>query len=102
MTNKIDSLGTVIISLGSAGKAAAGQSASTAVASAAPAAPADKLSLTGTAVRMQQLAETVSNGPQVDTKRVATLKSAVASGNYKVDARSVASKLSRFEWEMQP
>jgi negative regulator of flagellin synthesis FlgM len=101
MTSKIDSLGTVVISLGSAGKASAGQSASTAVASAAPAAPTDKVSLTGAAVRMQQLTETAGDGPQVDTKRVAALKSAIANGSYKVDSGSVASKLSRFEWEMQ-
>jgi negative regulator of flagellin synthesis FlgM len=101
MTSKIDSLGSVVISLGSAAKASAGQPASTAVASAAPAAPTDKVSLTGAAVRMQQLTETAGDGPQVDAQRVAALKSAIANGSYKVDAGSVASKLSRFEWEMQ-
>jgi negative regulator of flagellin synthesis FlgM len=102
MTTKIDSLGTVAVSLGSTGKATGERSAATGVASTAPAAPADKVSLTGEAVRMQQLDQAVNDGPQVDSKRVAAVKSALANGSYQVNAQTVAAKLSRFEWDMQP
>lgn len=101
MTGKIDSLGTVAVGLGSTGKAAADRPAASGVASAAPAAPADKVSLTGDAVRMQQLEKAVAEGPQIDSARVAATKAAIASGRYKVDARTVAAKLTRFEGELK-
>lgn len=103
MTSKIDSLGSsVVISLGSAAKtAAAGQATAGAVAGTAPAAATDTVSLTGDAQRMQQLSDAASDGPQVDSARVAAVKGAIANGSYQVNAASVAAKLSRFEWEMQ-
>ncbi len=101
MTSKIDSVGSMAVSLGSAGKVAADRPASTAVASAAPAAPADKVSLTGDAVRMQQLDKAVNEGPKVDSARVSSIKRAVASGRYQVNAEKVAAKLTRFEWDMK-
>ena len=101
MTSKIDSLGTVAVGLGAAGKAAADRPATAAVASTAPAAPVDRVSLTGDAVRMQQLDKAVVQAPKVDAARVAGIKAALAGGRYQVDAKNVAAKLSRFEWEMR-
>ena len=101
MTSKIDSLGTVAIGLASGAKAASEKPATAAIASAQPAPPVDKVSLTGDAVRMQQMDKSMAAVPQVDSARVATVKAAIASGRYQVDARTVAAKLSRFEWEMQ-
>lgn len=105
MTSKIDSLGSsVVVSLGSAAKTAAAGQATTgagAVAGTAPAAATDTVSLTGEAQRMQQLSEAAGDGPQVDSARVAAVKSAIANGSYQVNSASVAAKLSRFEWEMR-
>lgn len=100
MTSKIDSLGTVAVGLGPACKAAADRPAAAAVTSTAPAPPVDRVSLTGDAVRMQQLDKAVAQAPKVDAARVANAKAAIAGGRYQVDARSVAAKLSRFEWDM--
>ena len=100
MTSKIDSLGSAAIGLGSAIKGATDKPLSTAVSSAAAAAPVDKVSLTGDAVRMQQLDRAASVAPDVDTKKVASIKSAIASGNYRIDSQAVASKLARMDWEL--
>lgn len=101
MTSKIDSLGTVAIGLASGAKSVSEKPATAAVASAQPTPPVDKVSLTGDAVRMQQLDRVMAAVPQVDSGRVATVKAAIATGRYQVDTRTVAAKLSRFEWEMQ-
>ena len=100
MTNKIDSLGTVAASLGGTGKVSSERPSASGVASSAPAAPVDKVSLTGDAVRMQQLDKAVNEAPQVDSARVTSIKSAVSSGRYQVDAGKVAAKLTRFEWDL--
>jgi flagellar biosynthesis anti-sigma factor FlgM len=100
MTSKIDSLGTVTVGLGATGKAAADRPAAAAVTSTAPTPAVDRVSLTGDAVRMQQLDKAVAEAPKVDSARVASAKAAIAGGRYQVDAKSVAAKLSRFEWEM--
>ncbi|MDR3415001.1 MAG: flagellar biosynthesis anti-sigma factor FlgM [Nevskia sp.] len=112
MTPKIDSLGTAAAGLSNPVKSsgpAAGTTATTSVATSSPAAPAaptppvDKVSLTGDAVRLQQLDRSTagsSSEPQVDSKRVSSLRSAIASGRYKVDAKAVASKLTRMEWDL--
>lgn len=102
MTSKIDSLGAAPIGAAAAPKVS-GDKAATNVASAAPpapAAPVDKLSLTGDAVRLQQLDKAASKEPVVDSRRVVAAKDAIAGGRYRVDAQAVAGKLSRLEWEM--
>lgn len=101
MTNKIDSLGTVAVGIGATGKAAADRPSTAAVSGSAPAPAVDRVSLTGDAVRMQQLEKAAAQAPKVDMARVASTKAAIAGGRYQVDARSVASKLARFEWEMR-
>jgi len=100
MTSKIDSLVPAPISFGGTAKTAADKSASTAVASSGAPTPVDKVSLTGNAVRMQQLAQAVAETPEIDTKRVASTRSAIASGSYQVDSKSVAAKLTRMDWEL--
>jgi len=100
MTSKIDSLVPAPISFGGTAKTAADKSASSAVASSGAPAPADKVSLTGNGVRMQQLAQAVAETPEIDTKRVASTRSAIASGSYRVDSQSVAAKLTRMDWEL--
>jgi negative regulator of flagellin synthesis FlgM len=100
MTSKIDSLGAAAIGAAAAPKAAGDKAVATAVASAAAAPPVDKVSLTGDAVRMQQLDRSAAAAPAVDSSRVAAVKSAIASGSYTVNAGAVAGKLSRMEWEL--
>jgi negative regulator of flagellin synthesis FlgM len=100
MTSKIDSLGAAAIGAASAPKPAGDKAATNSVASAAPAPPVDKVSLTGEAVRLQQLDKAAASAPVIDSKRVAATKSAVNSGSYRVDSKTVASKLSRMEWEL--
>ena len=93
-------MGSAAISLGGP-RPVSEQSAATSVASAQPAAAVDKVSLTGDGVRMQQLSKAAAAGPDIDTGRVAAAKAAIANGSYQVNAQSVASKLTRFEWDMQ-
>ena len=72
------------------------QSESTGAASAgAPA--ADQVTLTGSARILQKLSEAVANAPAVNAQKVATVKQAVQSGTYKIDAGRVADKLLQFE-----
>lgn len=101
MTSKIDSMSTVAIGLASGAKSVSDRAATASVASTQPAPPVDKVSLTGDAVRMQQLDKSMAAVPHVDSGRVASVKAAIATGRYQVDARAVAAKLSRSEWEMQ-
>jgi negative regulator of flagellin synthesis FlgM len=100
MTSKIDSMSTVAVGLAGGAKAVSDKPATAAVASAQPAPPVDKVSLTGDAMRMQQLDKSMATGPEVDSGRVTSVKAAIAAGRYSIDARTVAAKLSRLEWEM--
>jgi negative regulator of flagellin synthesis FlgM len=57
----------------------------------------DQVTLTGSARTLQKLGEAVAQAPVVDTAKVATVKQAVQSGTYQVDAGRVADKLLQFE-----
>lgn len=54
---------------------------------------ADTLQLTGNAMQLQDIHQAVSDSPGFDAKRVESLRSQIASGSYKVDEYSIASKL---------
>jgi len=99
MTTKITSASSSAIGSLSAPKAGAVRPTPGGSASASGPAAADKVSLTGDAVRMQQLEKSLSESPdnQVDLNRVAAAKAAIANGTYKVDSKAVAAKLSRME-----
>jgi negative regulator of flagellin synthesis FlgM len=69
-------------------------------ASAAPAAvssTSDTVTLTGSARTLQKLGEAVAQAPVVDSAKVASIKQAVSSGTYQVDASRVADKILQFE-----
>ena len=104
MTSKISSLGdspgSAAIGLGGAVKAAADKLAAGNIASSGPAAPVDKVSLTGDAVRMQQLDKAATAAPVVDGKKVAAIKTALAGGSYRVNSHATAGKLARMDWEL--
>ena len=58
---------------------------------------ADSVVLTDTASRLQSLESVVKQTPEVDQHKVASLRQAIADGNYQVDANRVAQKFTRFE-----
>ena len=62
----------------------------------APAA-GDRVTLTQTAQQMQELEAAVRREPVVDNNRVQALKTAIANGEYSIDANRIAEKLMRIE-----
>ena len=70
-------------------------------ASAAPASASQKagdtVTLTSSARSLQKIEEAVAKTPVVNTAKVASIKQAINSGNYQVDAGRVADKLLQFE-----
>jgi negative regulator of flagellin synthesis FlgM len=68
-----------------------------AAAAAAPSQTADQVTLTSSARSLHKLSEAVAQAPVVDAAKVASVKQAVNSGTYQVDAGRVAQKLLQFE-----
>jgi len=58
---------------------------------------ADTVTLTDTASRLQVLQRSLDDIPVVDTRRVDSIKQAIQSGTYEIDAITVANKLIAFE-----
>ena len=76
---------------------AQGSAASTSTAAASSSSTADQVTLTGSAITLQKLGEAVANAPVVNTQKVATIKTSVQDGTYKIDAGRVADKMLQFE-----
>ncbi|UTW46396.1 flagellar biosynthesis anti-sigma factor FlgM [bacterium SCSIO 12696] len=67
----------------------------------ATSAPAsDTVTVTDEAARLQQLEQSLANTPVVDSARVAELREAIASGNYRPDPERIADKLSQLEQDL--
>jgi negative regulator of flagellin synthesis FlgM len=64
---------------------------------AATAQSGDHVTLTDSARSLQKIEEAVAQAPVVNAAKVATVKLAVQSGSYQVDAGRVADKLLQFE-----
>jgi negative regulator of flagellin synthesis FlgM len=66
---------------------------------AAAAAPqsADTVTLTNSARSLQKIEEAVAKTPVVNAAKVASMKQAINSGSYQIDAGRVADKLLQFE-----
>ena len=62
----------------------------------APAA-GDRVTLTQTAQQMQEMEAAVRRAPEVDSDRVQAIKTAIANGEYTIDANRIAEKLMRIE-----
>jgi len=62
----------------------------------APVAAEDSVALTGPA-NLQQAMEVLSATPIVNSERVATLKAAIAQGQYTIDPERIANKILEFE-----
>ncbi|TAJ55770.1 MAG: flagellar biosynthesis anti-sigma factor FlgM [Nevskiaceae bacterium] len=76
---------------------AAGSSSSAPVAAAAA---TDTVRLTGDAVSLHQLDQTLAKVPVVDQGRVAAIKQALSEGRYALDPAAIADRLSHFEWQL--
>ena len=57
----------------------------------------DLLNLTGQAQTLKALEQDLAKSPEFDAERVAELKQALSSGQYRVDARTIAEKLLAME-----
>lgn len=57
----------------------------------------DRVTLTQTAQQMKDVEAAVRREPVVNAERVATLKTAIANGEYSIDAGRIAEKLMRIE-----
>jgi negative regulator of flagellin synthesis FlgM len=87
---------------GAGNSAAAADKSQAEAATAAPssAQTGDQVTLTDSARSLQRIAEAVANAPVVNAAKVATVKRAVQSGTYQIDAGRVAAKLLQFDGEL--
>lgn len=67
--------------------------------SSAPANKSDTVDLTSGARLLQRLEKTLAALPEADPARVEAVKTAIASGDYKIDAGKIADALLRFDRE---
>ncbi len=54
---------------------------------------ADSVELTGTAMKLQQAENRMSDISDIDTQKVAQVKAAIENGHYRIDAEKVTDKL---------
>lgn len=57
----------------------------------------DRVSLTGLGAQMQAITRSLERVPVVDLARVSSVREAVVSGDYEINAMRIADKLIRFE-----
>ena len=58
---------------------------------------ADRVTLTNTASRLQNIEQQLSNASSIDNARVAEVQSAITSGDYAIDSDRIADKMLAFE-----
>ena len=75
----------------------ADKSQSEASASAAAAPPKDQVTLTDSARSLQKIEAAVAKTPVVNADKVASVKQAISSGTYTIDAGRVAGKILQYE-----
>ncbi|BBB28638.1 flagellar biosynthesis anti-sigma factor FlgM [Neptunomonas japonica] len=61
----------------------------------------DTVELSDTVKVMQAADAKIANTPDVDSERVASIKAAIDSGSYKIDAQQVAEKMIDFDAMME-
>ena len=100
MTDKISGISTaepIAKPTGSGGGVVTDKSQGESSAAPAAAPPKDHVTLTDSARSLQKIEEAVAKTPVVNADKVAAVKQAITSGNYKVDAGRVAGKLLKYE-----
>lgn len=58
---------------------------------------ADSVSLTGTALHLRSLEQSLASQPVVDTQRVEATRQAIENGSYQIDPSRIASKMISME-----
>ncbi len=61
---------------------------------------ADSVSITPQAKQLIELQKKANEAPVVDQKKIAELKKAIASGDYKVDPQKLAASIAKFEFDL--
>jgi negative regulator of flagellin synthesis FlgM len=61
---------------------------------------ADSVSITPQAKQLSDLQKKANEAPVVDQKKIAELKQAIASGDYKVDPQKLAASIANFEFDL--
>ena len=57
----------------------------------------DRVTLTNTAARLQNIEQQLNNASSIDSARVAEVQGAITNGDYNVDADRIADKMLAFE-----
>ncbi|MBL4911284.1 MAG: flagellar biosynthesis anti-sigma factor FlgM [Alteromonadaceae bacterium] len=60
----------------------------------------DSVSLTPQAKQLRELQKKANDAPEIDQKKIAKLKKAIMSGEYKIDAEKLAQNMSNFEFSL--
>ena len=63
-------------------------------------APRDSVSITPQAKQMNELQKKAADAPALNQKKIAELKSAIASGDYKINPEKLAASIANFEFEL--
>lgn len=61
-------------------------------------APQDFVSITPQAKQMTELQKKANDAPVINQKKIAELKNAIASGNYKINPEKLAASIANFEF----
>lgn len=61
---------------------------------------ADKVTLTGDAERLRHLEEAVNQTSGVDSKKVESIRTAIAEGKFEIDSEKIATKLLDLEQQL--
>ncbi len=61
---------------------------------------ADVVTLSGQGANLNELVNVAQQTPDIDVKKVAAIREAIAAGTYQVNAESVATKMAHMEWQM--
>ena len=79
------------------GGVAADRTPTDSAAASATAQTADQVTLTTSGRSLQKLSEAIAQAPVVDTAKVSSVKEAVSSGSYSIDASRIADKMLQAE-----
>ena len=60
----------------------------------------DSVSITPQAKQMNELQKQAADAPVLNQKKIAELKSAIASGDYKINPEKLAASIANFEFEL--
>lgn len=61
---------------------------------------ADTVTVTGEATRLQEMEQSLSSSPVVDSEKVARIKQALADGNYQPNPEAIADKMIELEQDL--